>query len=32
MVGERSVCIEDAAVRRVGADRSENAGMSSVWM
>ncbi len=29
VVGERSVCGEAAAVRRGGADGSENAGMSS---
>ncbi len=29
MVGERSVCGEGVLARDVGADRSENAGMSS---
>lgn len=29
-VGERSICSEDYPVREIGADRSENAGMSSV--
>lgn len=29
-VGERSVCREGYGVNRAGADRSENAGMSSV--
>ena len=30
MVGERSVCGEDLAVRPVGTDGSENVGLSSV--
>ena len=29
MVGERSICSEAVGVNRGGADRSENAGMSS---
>jgi len=29
VVGERSICSEAAGVNRGGADRSENAGMSS---
>jgi hypothetical protein len=29
LVGERSICSEAAGVSRGGADRSENAGMSS---